>query len=287
MHRLLLACLILLSCSLQARQLVLVQGYLGNSASWTDAGITSLLQHNGWQYGGEYHANSSGVGLFRRGGPLPRDEAARGNSFFLVAIPTEAPIVRQAYILNAYLEDLRQRYPGQSLVLAGHSAGGVVARYVMVRNPQLQVDQLITIASPHLGTDIAELGKLAGDSPLALFAPFMGANTLNRSQGLYSDLLPEMPHRFLYWLNRQPHPDAGYFSIVRDWDSPINGDLVVAENSQYLENVQALRGRASSFIVPGSHALNARDGQLLLDLITTRHAPPVTPDVAPRYFERI
>ena len=287
MIRLLLVCLLLCCGSLQARQLVLVQGYLGDASSWRDSGITTLLQRNGWLFGGQYHASSSGVRLFRRDGPLSPQQLQSRDAFFLVSLPSEASIVRQAYILDAYLEDLRQRYPGQSLALAGHSAGGIVARYVMVRNPALGIDQLITIASPHLGTDIAEWGKLAGDSPLALFAPFMGANTLNRSQGLYSDLLPEMPHRFLYWLNRQPHPPADYVSIVRDWDSPASGDLIVAEESQYLDRVEALRGRARSYIVPGSHGLNRRDGQLLLDLVSLRPAPAIVPSAPGRTFDGI
>ncbi len=275
--RALLFCLLLCSAPLHARQLVLVQGYLGDISSWRDSGITRLLNGEGWLFAGEYHSGSHGVGLFRRGGPLAPQQIDGVDSYFLVSLPTEAPIVHQAYLLNAYLEDLRQRYPGQSLVLAGHSAGGIVARYVMVRNPGLAVDQLVTIASPNLGTDLAKYGKLAGDSPLALVAPFVGAKTLNRSQGLYSDLLPEAPRRFLHWLNRQPHPQAQYISLVREWQSPGSGDLVVDERSQYLENVAALRGRATSFIVPGSHALGMRDGRLLLDLVTTRNVPLVAP----------
>jgi len=140
----------------------------------------------------------------------------------------------------------------------------------MVRKPELNISQLVTIASPHLGTDTAEFGKFVGDSPLGLIAPMIGAGTLTRSQGLYTDLLPEQPHRFLYWLNRQPHPEAEYISIVRDQWSPSGGDLIVPQSSQYLEKVVDLRGRSISYVVNGSHELNRMDGWLLLDLINER-----------------
>ena len=260
--------LLTFSAQVSARQLVLVQGYLSDASIWTESGITRKLQQNGWRFKGEFHYTSSGVRLFSKQ-KRPQHQADT-DLYYQVSLPTEASIQQQAFYLGAYLKELRRLYPSERLILVGHSAGGVVARYVMVRRPDLAVGQLITIASPHLGTDSAEFGKIAGNSPLALFAPLLGADTLNRSQGLYSDLLPEMPHRFLYWLNRQPHPEAEYISIVRDRQSLDGGDFIVPEQSQYLENVFDLKYRATSFIVRGSHGLSSADGLLLLDLINER-----------------
>jgi pimeloyl-ACP methyl ester carboxylesterase len=269
MKKLLLILCLLISTPAWAKQLVLVQGYLAKPSSWDESGITSLLNQHGWQFGGEFHYGSQGAKLYRQ---VANRVSGSGdeNRFYQVYLPTEASVRTQAFYLAAYLQLLRKLYPQQPLILVGHSAGGVVARYVMLRNPQLAVSQLITIASPHLGTDSAEFGKLVGDSPLALFAPLVGAGILNRSQSLYTDLLPEMPHRFLYWLNRQPHPDAEYVSIARDRMSPQGGDFIVPERSQYLENVYALKGRATSYVVPGTHELNWRDGRLILDLVNER-----------------
>jgi len=269
MYRLIFILVFLFSTPLSAKQLVLVQGYLANSNSWQEAGIASQLKQHGWLYAGKFHYNSHGVQLLQPAG-YPGISQDHEHRFYQVALPTEASIQNQAYYLTAYLKSIRQHYPQQEIIVVGHSAGGVVARFVMVRNPELNIDQLITIASPHLGTDTAEFGKLMGESPLALIAPMVGAGTLNRSQALYSDLLPELPHRFLYWLNRQPHPEAEYISIVRDQMSPAGGDLIVPQGSQYLERVQNLHNRARSYIVPGTHALNAKDGWLLLDLIHER-----------------
>ena len=46
----------------------------------------------------------------------------------------------------------------EKLILVGHSAGGVVARLVVLGNNPYRVDELITIASPHLGTVRAAQG---------------------------------------------------------------------------------------------------------------------------------
>ncbi len=259
---LILFVLLSLSYSAHAKQMVLIQGYLSTSASWTESGIFQLLEKNKWRFAGDYALASDGARLYHSVAV-----AAQDNAFYLVSLPTESSLHIQAYYLKAYLRHLRKRFPDEVLILVGHSAGGVLARYVMVQAPDLNISQLISIASPHLGSESAELGKLLGDSPMALFTPLIGAGTINRSQGLYQDLLPEKPGRFLYWLNRQVHPEAEYISIVRDQSTENTGDLVVEQNSQYLEHVYDLRNRAYSYIVPASHNLNVADGRLILDLI--------------------
>lgn len=274
MRALLIFSLLLFSTQAFSKQLVLIQGYLGSSSSWVDSGVTQQLKNYGWHYGGKFYYGSDGARVYQKT-KHKSDSQRTVNTFYQVELPTEASIQNQAYFLTAYVTKLRSLFPHQAIVLAGHSAGGVVARYVMVRKPGLKISQLITIASPHLGTDSAEFGKMVGDSPLAMIAPMIGAGTLNRSQALYTDLLPESPHRFLYWLNRQPHPDAEYISIVRDKYSPEGGDLIVPEKSQYLENVHDIKYRANSYIVQGSHSLTSADGLLLLDLINERVIRPL------------
>ena len=262
--------LVLIHQPLQAQQLVLVQGYLNKPSSWSDAGITQVLMQNGWDYGGEFFHGSDGVRFL-----TPPQTASSGKRFYQVSLPTEAPLRVQAFYLTAYLKKLINENPGEEISLVGHSAGGRVARYSMVSNPDLGISRLITIASPHLGTDSAALGRMLGDTPLTLLAPLVGANTLNRSQGLNSELLPEAPGRFLFWLNRQVHPPAEYISIVRDQDSSHGGDWVVPQQSQYLEHVYALRNRAFSYVVPASHNLTRPDGWLILDLLEARFLRPL------------
>ncbi len=269
--------LLLVSTQVFSSQLVLIQGYLGGPSSWSDSGIAQQLDANGWNYAGEFIYASDGARLLSPGFSANRQPSA--HKFYRVSLPTESAIQNQAFYLTAYLKKLREYYPQQDVLLVGHSAGGVLARYVMVQQPQLNIKMLITIASPHLGTDSAEIGKLVGNSPLAFIAPMIGANTINRSQDLYSDLLPEMPHRFLYWLNRQPHPEAEYISIVRDQQSLAGGDFIVSQDSQYLENVYSLRYRARSYVVQGNHGLSFADGLILLDLINTKSMPRLSDNI--------
>ena len=101
-----------------------------------------------------------------------------------VDLPSEAPLFVQLQVLVPQVEYLRTHHSEEHLFLAGHSAGGVLARLYMVTHPKVPVAALITIASPHLGTGAAEIGLMAGDSPLGFLAPLVGGSTLNRSQGL-------------------------------------------------------------------------------------------------------
>lgn len=245
-----------------AETLVLVQGYLGSGASWRQSGITQALEAAGWDDGGRLVV--CGPRVCARHG-----KATGARRFYTLGLPTEAPLLAQAGLLARYVAYLEARHPGTEFVLVGHSAGGVVARIFMVQHPQTRVSALITIASPHLGTESAELGNAVGRSPLAWFAPLVGADTLNRSQALYRDLARERPNNLLGWLNHQPHPDAIYVSIVRTEDDETFGvgNLLVPAWSQDMNRVYALAGRARTLARPGGHGLGPEDGRVLLSIL--------------------
>ena len=257
---------LVICCLLPARgiteTLVFVQGYLGTADNWRDSGITAVLQRHGWQDAGY-------LSLSRQGVRVSRPKVDSNKRFFTLDLPTEAPLQIQANYLAGYLDYIRYHYPGSALMLAGHSAGGVVARLYMVQHPDVGVAALITIASPHLGTESAELGLVVGQSPLALFAPLFGGEVFNRSQRLYRDLARQQPNNLLGWLNHQPHPPASYASIVRSKDDETFGlgNLIVPAWSQDLNQVYALRGRAWTIRVNGGHALRAEDGKLLVNIL--------------------
>ncbi len=259
---LLLTLTALLPAAAGAEALVLIPGYLEDGGSWRQSGVTRVLAEAGWRDGGQ-------LTLGAEGEVQPGSGEVSGNRrFYTIRIATEAPFLAQLRQLEPLLAWVRARHPGETLVLAGHSAGGVLARLYMVQHPDSGVDALITVASPHLGTDTAELGLLAGQSPLAMIAPMLGAEVLNRSQGLYYDLAREQPGGFLYWLNHQPHPDALYVSVVRRDDSLLGiGDMVVPARSQDLNQVEALRGRAQTLYEGSGHLLQASDGEVILRIL--------------------
>jgi pimeloyl-ACP methyl ester carboxylesterase len=260
--RLLLALvLVFVALPAGAERLVLVQGYLGEGSSWDAWEVTPALERSGWADGGHLIYTPGGVGI-REG------NVGTARRYYTLELPTEGPLLVQERYLAAYLDFLETRYGPESVILAGHSAGGVVARLYMVNHPEAGIDALITIASPNLGTDRAELGALAGQTPLAWVAPFLGGGTLNRSQALYRDLAREQTGNLLFWLNRQPHPPARYISVVRGADGPLSfGDLVVPAWSQDLNQVYALRGRAVRVESPGNHFMGPEDGELLVRIL--------------------
>ncbi len=244
-----------------AEAMVLVQGYLGEDDPWRRSGVTTAIVRAGWQDGGQLMDGPDGV---RRNGP-----ASKGaKSFYTLALPTEAPLLVQARHLERYMAYVRARHEGESLYLVGHSAGGVLARIYMVQHPQVRISALVTIAAPHLGTGSAEVGLMAGQSPLGWVAPLMGAQSINRSQGLYYDLSREQPGNLLYWLNRQPHPKSRYVAVIHKGGGLFGmGDLVVPEWSQDMNNVASLRGAVVTVPASGEHPLNPADGPLLMDLL--------------------
>lgn len=246
--------LLALPLSALADALVLVPGYLSGGHTWRVHGITHGLMASGWQDGGNLTPGADGPRL---------DTAPQtgGNRFYTVELPSEAPLPLQASYLNAYLDTIRAIHPNEPIILAGHSAGGVLARYVMVSNPKVKIDALVTIASPHSGSDAAEMGEFIADSPMAWFAPLFGMDTINRSRDLYSDLGRPDGWNLLGWLNTRPHPAARYVSIVRP------NDEWVDVGSQDMNQVPALAGRSLVLASAGNHELNPADGVLLSRLL--------------------
>jgi pimeloyl-ACP methyl ester carboxylesterase len=256
----------LFSLSVRADVLVLVHGYLAGASSWDDSGVTTLLQQHDWQRAGVYTAGPAGVQLIPATGMQARDK------FYAVDLPSEAPVLVQVAQLNAILDAIGQSHKGEPVILVGHSAGGVVARAALVLGNHHNVQALITIASPHLGTSRAEQALDATDIPfpLSLVTDFFGGgayHTAMRSRSLYVDLVRPQPGTLLYWLNAQVHPDIEYFSIVRGPSQAGWGDYIVPTYSQDMNNVPALRGRSSLINVPVSHGLEPVDGSAILDVL--------------------
>jgi triacylglycerol lipase len=227
---------------------VLVHGYLGDVGSWQESGVTRALETHGWQM---------------------NSRQLDSKSYYLVNLPSEAPIDVQAEFLKKSLAYVTTDHPDERLILIGHSAGGVVARTVMVKNTDIKIYGLIAIASPNLGTNKAEQALGVSQTPVSMFAPMMGAGTLNRSRQLYRDLVRERPGNFLHWLNNQDHPDAKYISLIRSTETGNSGDSIVPVYSQDLRNVTKLKEVAQSYRIDSGHQLSRRDGDVIVGLLNT------------------
>ena len=249
-----LVMLVALPVNAFADVLVLVPGYLNGGHTWRVHGITQPLIANGWSDGGNFILGPNGVRL-----DIP--PATSKKRFYTVELPSEAPLPIQAGYLNNYLDAVQAIHPDEKIILAGHSAGGVLARYIMVTRPALKIDTLITIASPHSGSDAAEVGEAISNSPAAWMAPLFGLNTINRSRDLYRDLGRPDGTNLLAWLNTRQHPMAHYISVIH-----LNDEWVDAA-SQDMNNVPVLAGKSTVVSVNGDHSLNPGDGVLLADIL--------------------
>ncbi|RLJ16069.1 hypothetical protein DJ030_08775 [bacterium endosymbiont of Escarpia laminata] len=244
--------------------LVLVHGYLGSASSWETSGVNAILAQNGWQR----------AGLATPQGILPGSGSNAVNKVYPVELPSLAPIAVQANLLGGMISAISARHPGESLILAGHSAGGVVARMVLVQGRAPKVKRLITIGSPHLGTIRAVQALDATDSsgPFGIIKDFFGGDLYDLVQdswGVLIDLTPAQPGSLLYWLNAQQHPDIDYISVMRSGPVGI-GDEMVPVFSQDMNNVPALAGKSQRFVVAASHELQPADGVGLVNILSRK-----------------
>ena len=104
--------------AVRADVLVLVHGYLSGPQSWDTSGVTAVLQRQGWRHAGVYVAGPSGVYL------MPVPVRTSGNTYYTVDLPSEAPVVVQAFQLREMLAAINRSHGSEPVYIAGHSAGG-------------------------------------------------------------------------------------------------------------------------------------------------------------------
>jgi len=267
-----------------AAVVVLVHGYASDAGTWERSGINGQLELHGWLRGGVFTPSPAGVHLL----PGPGQQAP--NRTYSVNLPAEAPLAIQADLLGRTLDQVRRQNPDETLYLAGHSAGGVVARMVVAGTNPFRVAALVTIASPHLGTVRAAQGLDVVDSKpffcpgpgIDLIKSIFGGSSydyLKYSRGVLLDLLPAESGNLLFWLNQQPHPDIRYYAVVRQTPFAL-GDELVPAYSQDLNNVPALHGRAEVLLTSAGHSLNPNDGVLLAGILNGGPQPPAVQSVS-------
>lgn len=243
----------------RAETVLLVQGFAAPASDWRSSGVARELALGGWSDAGELTLTDHAVAArAATGAPTYR-------RFYTLDLPTRQVLRKQLSVLERYVAFTERRHPNESLTLVGHSAGGVLARLFMVEHPEVRVAALITVASPHLGTELAEAGALISDNPIVGLAALLGADPLGRTGGLLKDLVPQRPGTFLYWLNHQEHPPSRYIGVIREQQGL--AELAVPLRSQNLNSVYALRGRVTTLRSRGRHGLTRADGKLLLSIL--------------------
>ncbi len=230
---------LLVSTPAHSEVLLLIHGYLSNSSVWLHSGVIDTLKADGWKHGGMYSVHPNG----------------------------------QVFLNANNLSSSEER-----LTLVGHSAGGLAARTALVRHNLKNVIRLISIASPHLGTDMAEkaLDVSSISGPATMLPNIFGggiARTAQRSQHLYADLSRPRLGNLLDWLNKQPHPDIKWDSIVHTGINNSGYDSFVAAYSQDMNQILALRGKSTVLPIQVEHGLNPTDAIILKKLLSKVDKP--------------
>ena len=255
--------------TLRADVLVLVHGWASTADTWIRSGVVPVLVSHGWQDAGVVTSSALGVQYFQVAHPYRSK-----HHLFRVELPEAAPLLLQASHLTSQLAFIQRMHPDEDMIIAGHSAGGVVARLVAIRPDFVKIKSLITIASPHLGTPRALDGLDIVDSK-PFFCPGPGIDFLKTmlggsdyrylkdSRSAMIDLVPVAAGTLLDWINRQAHPKIQYHAVIRT-----GYDDMVPTASQDLNRVPTLRGRVHVYPTPASHELNPADGKLVADIIS-------------------
>lgn len=258
----LLMALLFSSSMVSAKTVVFIHGYLAGSNDWRGREVVSPLLFAGWMDGGNYHPAPEGF-------ITPPDVKLKTSkhAFYTVDLPSGNPIELQTNVLSSYLQHLYQ-IRKEPIILVAHSAGGVVARAYLIRKQRVPVKGLVTIATPHLGTPLADLGVLAANTtPIGDFLSLMGMTDVLQYEQVLHDLRDEESKGYLYWLNHRPHPSIFYVSVVRHNRNVNRTDMIVPSHSQNMNNVWALRGQSVVVETDGDHFLSGKDGEVLIKLL--------------------
>lgn len=78
--------------------------------------------------------------------------------------------------LDRFLSQTAQRFPGRSMILLAHSAGGLYALQALTNHPDLPVQTLVSIATPWRGIEFVDhlTGSVPGLDSLAAFLKLEG-----------------------------------------------------------------------------------------------------------------
>lgn len=262
----LLLVLLVASGSARADVLLLVHGYQGTVFSWEYSGVSQVLQQFGWKRSSVLLGAPQGLI------PVQLQWHDAEKKVINLQLNSEVPLSGQANVFAAALRWINEQYPSEKIIIAGHSLGGVVARLSLVKHGAKNVQALITIASPHLGTVRAYQGldEINDPFPLNKIKEFFAGSEydmLLRSRGLLHDIVPAVPGKLLHWLNTRQHPPIKYYSVVRSTVNGVLGDHIVPGFSQDMANVQAIGDNSTRLIQGFAHNLNVLDGYALVNIL--------------------
>jgi pimeloyl-ACP methyl ester carboxylesterase len=224
--------------------ILFVHGLGGSAQTWNEAGLTAYLQSKRLRYGG--------VVQIYNGGQAAIKESPDADFFLVEIAPSSQSLQKWEEALAKAIAAVREETGSSRVVLVGHSAGGLAGRkYLVDHLYDHEVAKLVTIASPHRGSELALLslfkrafhdgasqGGVSGsvyrtlDERLSAYERGLG---IPLNAPIFHDLLPEQLNPDLLALNRAPHPEDMEYACILAVGSP--------ESIQWEELAQLDRGR--------------------------------------------
>jgi|GEM_PF-4839166 len=221
---------------------ILVHGFGGEGNSWIKQNYGKIFAENpAFQLRGNLRMGSRGAEVE----PFCRDVKAIPYPCYTVSISDQASgdIRDSAKELAAFIQFVLRETHANRLSLVGFSLGGVICREYLTSNSYHgEVKDLITISSPHLGSEFASLYDInksltarvrelelrrsrSGDysAPLVQLcsASLRKANSYAAEHGVRLDakaldmLHPPISGNYLYLLNARVHPkEVRYYSVI-------------------------------------------------------------------------
>ena len=266
-HGFITSILLFAATAIHADSVILIHGWAANADTWKYSGVQSQMMRHGWSDAGIITVDGAGRAI------LFSAENVSDKRFYKVVLPAQLPLLAQAQLLFSQVNLIKQKHPDEKITLVGHSAGGLVARLMLLNRNAPSVNSLVTIATPNLGTSRAIEGLDVIDAK-PFFCPGPGIDFLKsvfagdqyqylrNSRAAVTDMLPVEYGGLINWMNQQVHPDIEYHAIIKQIPGE-NGDGIVTARSQDLGQVAALRGKVKLYPVLSEHALNPADGDLL------------------------
>ena len=281
---LLLPLIIFFSCSNKRRSrtnienpIILVSGYGSKVTVWENTGFVDFLQKQGLVYGGKLVIDKNNPNKTKP------EERIRGNiDFFSLAYSDSTSRVDElSSELKQAIVYVKRYTNTKKIMLMGYSMGGVVCRdYLVKNNKRHNVETLVTIASPHKGSFLANIATVTSglfvEKAQDVYIDFMSKQLgVDIDGDALNNLLVEEDENFLSKLNGSPHPsDINYVSFVginemaisinpylsRIGFSIYDGDLVCSRASQNMENILWFESNnpksLTTYEIKGVHHLN-------------------------------
>ncbi len=284
-----------------AYPILLIHGLGSSSDIWTDRELVRYFEDRGLTYGGVLKRRSDGdMSVVRSGKSGSAD-------FFAIEISDKDASLRLwARDVDAAIDAILRATGAPRVVLVGHSAGGVAARlHVVDQGEGHRTARLVTIASPHRGSELATIALLprqleelaattegvlgTGYAALASTARTLLSNIgpIDLEAPLLRDLAPEEYSDLLRDLNQRSHPTSlDYACVVTIGRQEIDSLTSLLEEIQQLlagDPDSQLLARLNTTIMGLIRLLQRKtwdpgDGAVLVDSQDLRQLPPLRND---------